>query len=86
MDVATFVSSFDFTAGMDAYLRDGHVILAYAVIRISGAAARLGVVCLAAALLAQGRGHKLERETPAPFDGTATFVSRFVAEQGVIVA
>ena len=61
----------------------GTVILAYAVIRISGAAASLGVVCLVAALLAQGRGHKLERETPAPFDGAADFVSRFVAEQWV---
>ena len=59
------------------------MILAYAVIRISGAAASLGVVCLAAALLAQDRGHKLERETPTPFDGAADFVSRFVAEQWV---
>lgn len=32
MDVGSFVSSFDFTAGLDAYLRDGHVIFAYAVL------------------------------------------------------
>jgi hypothetical protein len=61
----------------------GTVILAYAVIRLSGAAAVLAAVCMVAALVAQGRGHKLETETPAPFDGAADFVSRFVAEQWV---
>ena len=61
----------------------GTVILAYAVITVSGAAAALAVVCMAAALVAQGRGHKLERETPVPFDGAADFVTRFVAEQWV---
>ncbi len=61
----------------------GTVILAYAVIKVSGAAAALAVVCMVAALLAQGRGHMLERETPVPFDGAADFVSRFVAEQWV---
>ena len=61
----------------------GTGILAYAVIRVSGAAAGLAIACMVAALAAQGRGHKLERETPAPFDGAADFVSRFVAEQWV---
>jgi hypothetical protein len=38
---------------------------------------------MVAALVIEGRGHKLERETPTPFDGPADFVSRFVAEQWV---
>jgi hypothetical protein len=61
----------------------GTIILAYAVVMASGAAAGLGIVCMTAALVAQGRGHKLERETPARFDGATDFVSRFVAEQWV---
>ena len=61
----------------------GTVMLLYALIRVSGAAGALAIVCMVAALVAQGRGHKLERETPVPFDGAADFVSRFVAEQWV---
>jgi hypothetical protein len=61
----------------------GTVILLYALIRVSGAAGALAIVCMVAALVAQGRGHTLERETPVSFDGAADFVSRFVAEQWV---
>jgi hypothetical protein len=61
----------------------GTLILLCAVITVSGAAAAVGVICMVGALAAQGRGHKLERETPTPFDGAADFVSRFVAEQWV---
>jgi hypothetical protein len=61
----------------------GTVILAYALFKVSGAAAALAIVCMVAALVAQGRGHTLEPETPAPFDGAVDFVSRFVAEQWV---
>ena len=61
----------------------GTVILAYAAIRLSGAAAGLAVACMVASLVAQGRGHRLEREAPEPFAAAADFVSRFVAEQWV---
>ena len=61
----------------------GTLILAYAAIRVSGAAAALAAACMAAALVAQGRGHRLEREAPTSFDGPADFFSRFVAEQWV---
>jgi hypothetical protein len=61
----------------------GSLILVLALVRVSGAAAALAVACMAAALVAQGRGHRLEPETPAPFDGAADFVSRFVVEQWV---
>ncbi len=61
----------------------GTVILAYAVIRLSGAAAGLALACMLAALVAQGRGHGLEREAPEPFKGAEDLVSRFIAEQWV---
>ena len=61
----------------------GTVILAYAAIRISGAAAGLAVACMVGGLVAQGRGHRLEREAPEPFKGAGDFVSRFIAEQWV---
>lgn len=61
----------------------GTLILVYAAITLSGVAAALAVGCMVAALVAQGRGHKLERETPTPFDGAADFVTRFIAEQWV---
>ena len=61
----------------------GTLILLCAVITVSSAAAAVGAVCRVGALAAQGRGHKLERETPTPFNGVADFVSRFVTEQWV---
>lgn len=61
----------------------GTLILRCALVTASGWAAAVGAICLVGALAAQGRGHKLEPETPAPFDGPADFVSRFFAEQWV---
>ncbi len=61
----------------------GTLILVSAVLTMSGAAATVALVCMVVALVLQGRGHRLERETPTPFDGPADFVSRFVAEQWV---
>jgi hypothetical protein len=61
----------------------GSLILLCAVIALSGAAAAVGVICMVGALAAQGRGHRLEPETPTPFDGAADFVSRFFLEQWV---
>ena len=61
----------------------GTVILAYAVMRYAAATAALGAACIIVALVAQGRGHRLEPETPTPFDGPVDFVSRFFAEQWV---
>ncbi|HET7875724.1 MAG TPA: Mpo1-like protein [Methylomirabilota bacterium] len=61
----------------------GTIILVTAVLMRTGGAAVLALACMAAALVAQGRGHRLEREAPTPFDGAADFVSRFVAEQWV---
>jgi len=61
----------------------GTVVMAYAAIRLSGAATGLAVACMVGALVAQGRGHRLEREAPEPFNGAGDFVNRFIAEQWV---
>jgi Protein of unknown function (DUF962) len=61
----------------------GTLILLCAAITVSVAAAAAGAVCMIGALAAQGRGHRLEPETPVPFDGAADFVSRFFVEQWV---
>ncbi len=61
----------------------GTLILVYSALRLSVAAVALALACMVAALVLQGRGHRLEPETPTPFDGAADFVSRFVAEQWV---
>lgn len=41
------------------------------------------VAALATSLVAQGRGHRLEAEDPAPFEGALDFPTRFLAEQFV---
>jgi hypothetical protein len=43
----------------------------------------IGLACLVAGVLIEGRGHAREREAPAPFDGPLDFVSRFVVEQWI---
>ena len=51
---------------------------------LAGAAAAVGgVAAMLAAMLAQGRGHKLEKSAPAPFLGPADVIKRFVAEQWI---
>lgn len=61
----------------------GTLILAFGLFTLSGAAVTVGVICMAGALAAQGRGHKQEPEASVPFDGPADFLSRFFAEQWV---
>ena len=43
----------------------------------------IGLACLAAGVLIEGRGHAREREAPVPFDGPIDFASRFVVEQWI---
>jgi hypothetical protein len=61
----------------------GTVLLVYGAVAVSGAAAALAVLCMAASLALEGRGHRLEPETPTPFDGPGDFVARYVAEQWI---
>ena len=59
--------------------------LLYGIVARSILAAALGVAGMAVSIAAEGRGHRLEAEPPAPFDGPRDFVRRFVAEQWVTV-
>ena len=43
----------------------------------------IAVVAMIVALVLQGRGHRREPDAPAPFEGAADFVSRFVVEQWI---
>ena len=43
----------------------------------------IGLACLSAGVLIEGRGHARVREAPAPFDGPIDFASRFVVEQWI---
>lgn len=49
----------------------------------SGRVAWLALAGMVAAVVIEGRGHRREREAPAPFAGPIDFVSRFVAEQWI---
>lgn len=42
-----------------------------------------GAGLMLAALIAQGRGHKLEKTAPVPFEGPLDVVKRFFAEQWI---
>jgi len=50
---------------------------------VGGVWAIPSLAAMAAALGAQGRGHKLERQAPAPFLGPLDVLARFFAEQFV---
>ena len=59
------------------------LVLIGAVVGRSLTAAVVAIVAMIVALVLQGRGHRREPEVPAPFDGAADFLSRFVVEQWV---
>jgi hypothetical protein len=46
-------------------------------------AAAGGAAAMIVALVAQGRGHKLEQTRPVPFRGPGDFLARFFAEQWI---
>ena len=50
---------------------------------VGGVWAVPSLAAMVAALAAQGRGHKLERQAPAPFLGPLDVMARFFAEQWV---
>src|ERR1043165_3428512 len=61
----------------------GVAMLALALVRLSAPLAIYALVAMLVSLVAQGRGHKREAETPAPFEGALDFPTRFVTEQFV---
>jgi hypothetical protein len=59
----------------------GFVALLVALVRLDLWIALGGVVAMASAMAAQGRGHAKEASAPAPFRGPLDVVSRILAEQ-----
>jgi hypothetical protein len=57
------------------------VVFVLALISRSFVLAGLASGCMLLSMILQGRGHKLETESPAPFAGTLDFPTRFLAEQ-----
>jgi len=61
----------------------GTVLLVLALLRLSWLLLVIGLVCILVTLLAQGRGHKLEANPPAPFTSPWNFIARLFLEQWI---
>ena len=61
----------------------GTLGLVWAAVTSSGHAAVAAVMAMGTSAGLQGRGHRREREAPAPFAGPGDFLARFLAEQWV---
>ena len=61
----------------------GTLVLLYGVFTLSLGAALLGALAMVVSIVAQGRGHRREREAPTPFSGADDAVSRLFVEQWV---
>jgi hypothetical protein len=61
----------------------GTLLVLYGIARRAPLAVLIGAVGAAVSIAVQGRGHRLESETPTAFDGPVDFVSRLFAEQWI---
>ena len=61
----------------------GTVLVVIGALTPSIESAAAGVFCVVAAVVLQGRGHKLEPVPPEPFSGPANFIARLFFEQWV---
>jgi hypothetical protein len=61
----------------------GTLALLFAVIKLSLVLVIVSAGAMLISLVLQARGHKLESEMPAPFEGKGDFPSRFLAEQWI---
>jgi len=59
------------------------LMLAYGLVSGRVGAAGLGALGMTVSIVAQGRGHRRERERTTPFTGAGDFVTRFFVEQWV---
>ena len=61
----------------------GTLVLLYGLVACRPLVAVVGVVAMLGSIVAQGRGHRRERETLTPFAGPGDGVSRLLVEQWV---
>ncbi|MGY8525266.1 Mpo1-like protein [Paracidovorax citrulli] len=61
----------------------GTVLTVYGLARLSLPAIALGLVAAGMSLALQARGHRLEPQRPAPFDGPRDAAVRLLAEQWI---
>ena len=61
----------------------GTLLLLMAAWYFSFALAIFALIVMVVSLVAQARGHKMEYEEPAPFEGAGDFPARFLSEQFV---
>ena len=61
----------------------GTASLVTAAFQLSWPLLLAGIICMLVALVAQGRGHRLESEPPARFTSPWNFVARFCLEQWI---
>lgn len=59
------------------------ILLVTAIVTRDGVATVFAVAGMGVSVLLQGRGHRREREAPAPFEDAGDFASRFFVEQWV---
>ena len=61
----------------------GSMLIVWGVLGFALAVAAVGAVFVVVSVALQGRGHRLEAETPVPFRGPGDFISRLIAEQWI---
>lgn len=61
----------------------GSLFLLLAMYRFDWHLLLLGLGCMLVTLVAQGRGHKMEANPPAPFTGPWNFIARLFLEQWI---
>jgi hypothetical protein len=61
----------------------GMLALIYGVVAGGIAVAVIGAVAMLVSIVVQGRGHRREREAPAPFNSADDFVTRLLVKQWV---
>jgi phage terminase small subunit len=59
------------------------LVLLYGLVTLRPVTAVAGAAGMLVSIVAQGRGHRRERETPTPFDGAGDAMSRLLVEQWV---
>jgi hypothetical protein len=61
----------------------GNVTMIVALLRTSALWATTGFICMVVSMVLQGRGHRMERDSPDPFTGVGNGAARIFLEQWI---